>query len=427
METVEDKCLLQLRNPWGVGSWKGAYSYQDTSRWTAAIRVCLFLFGISSRLYVLIISIVFLILTMMMAYSGWSILILYNISEVCKIDYECIISSNVNWATSLLNCSITYHSKYTNVLNGTMSDTRDMCNCPQYSIEIINPNNKPYPVYVMLSRHYVHYEDMLGTDKKKTLLSIQAYKTNKPQYMIRRTDETVPIENEIVFTNMPYDLARFRVPPGRHFYTVVVMTMKENSSNLYPFNFSIVIRYPSLVSAIMKPIFSMPSYHFMSRLAGAWTNTNAGGRPSQGGYQKNPNYSFTLSSPTSVHFSLETGQSPQYCNIRLIREEDLNRASDSSSTIKDSGPYIAYVCALEADLAPGSYRVIASPYDVGYTGDYCITVRSSRPVSLTEYQTVYRPIPGLDDSMQNCYTVTGWVSNDSGKSVFDVNGFRNCR
>lgn len=336
-------------------------------------------------------------------------------------------SSNVNWSTSLLNCSITYHSKYTNFLNGTMSDTRDMCDCPQYSIEINNPTNKPYPVYVMLSRHYVHYEDLLGTEKKKTLLSIQAYKTNKPMYMIRRTDETTPIEHEIVFTNIPYDLAKFRVPPGRHFYTVVVMTMKENASNLYPFNFSIVIRYPHLISAIMKPMFSVPSYHFMTRLAGAWTNTNSGGRPSQGGYQKNPMYSFSLSSPTSVHISLETGQSPQPCNIRLIREEDLNQASRSSSMIKDSGPYVAHVCSLEVDLDPGNYRVIASPFDVGYTGDYTITARSSKPVSLTEYQTVYRPLPGLDDTMQYFYTVSGWVSDGSGESVFGANGFRYCR
>ena len=39
METIDGVRLLQLRNPWGVGSWKGAYSYNDRIHWNARLQV----------------------------------------------------------------------------------------------------------------------------------------------------------------------------------------------------------------------------------------------------------------------------------------------------------------------------------------------------------------------------------------------------
>ena len=40
METINGVRLLQLRNPWGSGSWKGAYSYNDHIHWNANLQVC---------------------------------------------------------------------------------------------------------------------------------------------------------------------------------------------------------------------------------------------------------------------------------------------------------------------------------------------------------------------------------------------------
>lgn len=37
MEEVEGHRLLQIRNPWGSVSWRGAFSYQDRAHWTSAL------------------------------------------------------------------------------------------------------------------------------------------------------------------------------------------------------------------------------------------------------------------------------------------------------------------------------------------------------------------------------------------------------
>ena len=38
METVDGVRLLQIRNPWGSGSWKGAYSFCDQYHWTPRLQ-----------------------------------------------------------------------------------------------------------------------------------------------------------------------------------------------------------------------------------------------------------------------------------------------------------------------------------------------------------------------------------------------------
>lgn len=97
---VESFCVVYCR--WKQLKESACYNYVTLGEWDLGkehipIRIhftglhhfeFVFLFGVSSRLYVLIINIVFLILIMMMDCSGWNILILYVISEGCKVYYE---------------------------------------------------------------------------------------------------------------------------------------------------------------------------------------------------------------------------------------------------------------------------------------------------------------------------------------------------
>ena len=334
--------------------------------------------------------------------------------------------SNVNWSTSLLNRSLTYHGRYCNVLNGITSDTRNMSECPQYSVEVQNPTNANVPVYIYLSRHYNFYDDLLGTEKRKFLVSIQAYKTKKPFYMMRREDDTIAVDDEIVFTNVPYCLAKFRVPPGKHFYTVVILSMKENAATLNPFNFTVCARYHDSISVLVRPMFSVPEYHFMTRNAGVWKSENSGGRPSQPTYLSNPMYCFTLNQPTFIHAHLETIESSEAINIRLVREEDVvNKMITRDRMIADSDAFIANVCGFEKQVAPGAYRIILSSFNTGYTGKYVLTLRSNHPVDLKEFQVIPRPLPGFDASMCNSYSLMGYVhAQGTGASVFGSRGFR---
>lgn len=339
-----------------------------------------------------------------------------------------LIHSNVNWSPTLLSQSITYHDRYNNFINGLLNDTRDMSDCPQYSVEVVNPEPIAYPVYIMLSRHYIYYDDLFGTDKRKFLINLQAYKTSKPLYVVKKNDAMEEIEEEITFTNIPYSLVKIRVPPGRHFYTLVVLTMKEKECNLNPFNFSLCMRYPNKLQATMLPMFSVPDYHFMTRVAGAWTEQNAGCRPSQSTYLKNPMYAFTVTIPTVMHAHLQTSDRKEAINLRLMRKEDYDKQIVSrNSMVTDSGAFMANVCGLEASLSPGSYCIIPSAFDTGFVGEYTLTVRSSHPFELKEHQTVYRPVPGTSAAMANSYSLIAFVhAGSTGQSVFDPVGFQNC-
>lgn len=301
-----------------------------------------------------------------------------------------------------------------------------MSECPQYSVEINNPTKGQVPVYIYLSRHYNYYDDLLGTEKRKFLITIQAYKTKKPFYMIRREEDTIAVEEEIVFTNIPYCLAKLRVDPGIHYYTIVILSLKETTASVNPFNFTVCARYHNSISVLMKPMFSVPDYHFMTRNAGAWTHENSGGRPSQPTYLSNPMYCLTLNQPTIIHAHLENKDSSQAMNIRLVREEDVQKHAITRNTmIIDSDAFIANVCSFEHTIAPGSYRIILSSFDTGYKGDYVLTLRSSHPVDLKEFQVIPRPLPGFESSMCNSYSLMAYVHlNGTGASVFGPRGFK---
>ena len=189
--------------------------------------------------------------------------------------------SNVNWSPELLNTSVTYHDCYTNVFNGYTKDVMNLSNCPQFVLDLTNTTRYENPVYIMLSRHYLNYDDMLGNDQTYILISLQIYRTEGPRYLVKERDAAEVITKSISFTNAPYTLCRFMLPPGHFTYSVVVMSCKEKPRNLKTFNFSIQVRFHNDVHGSVKPISDFPKYHFLTRVAGEWKSDNNGGRPSE--------------------------------------------------------------------------------------------------------------------------------------------------
>ena len=211
-----------------------------------------------------------------------------------------LTSSNVNWSPELLNSSVTYHDCYTNMYLGSMSDLRNIGGCPQYVLELMNPTNQVIPVHAMLSRHYTDYEDMLGSDHTKIVISLQVYQTDGVKYLVKEKDAIRPVREEAIFTNIPYDLCRILLPPGHTTYTVAVMAYKEQLRNRKPFDFSLQVRYPSIVTGSMKPITEFPQYHFSSRAAGVWKADNVG-KPSLKTFKMNPRYLLHLNRQTFIN------------------------------------------------------------------------------------------------------------------------------
>ena len=145
----------------------------------------------------------------------------------------------MNWSSSLLDRSITYHNFYTNTYLGLTSDARNMSGCPQYVLDVTNATSSSYPVYVMVSRHYTRYEDLLGNEHYKVLMSLQVFETEGPCLMVKQADAKAMLCPEIVYTNIPYDMCRILVAPGHHVYSIVLQTLKQTPINLQKFGFTL--------------------------------------------------------------------------------------------------------------------------------------------------------------------------------------------
>ena len=272
--------------------------------------------------------------------------------------------SNVNWSPIILNKSLTFHDSYTNVNQGITSDTINMSECPQYVIEMDNPLSHPMPLYVMLSRHYTQYSQLLGDDNQRVLVCIQLFELSEPKLVVKTSDALSSVKKDIAYTNVPYSLGKVSVPPGHHIYSAVVLTLKETPANNKRFDFTIQFRYHSSVQGVVKQIGDYPQYHFVTRVGGEWKGRNACGRMSQGGFENNPMYFFTLVQNTSIHLRLEAICNETIgLNLRLWKKQDILTGEYClTSSVANSGDYRQGACCLQTVLSPGDYVAVASTY-----------------------------------------------------------------
>lgn len=237
-----------------------------------------------------------------------------------------------------------------------------MSQCPQYIMEFTNPTQFSQPVYIMLSRHYTEYFQLLGNEKFRILLTLQVYEIDRPRFVVKNSDVIRRIKAEIIFTNTPYDIAKVYVPPGRHFYTAIVLTVKEKPENIQRFNFTIQFRYPESIQGQIRHVNDYPEYHFTWRVGGAWGEANNGGRRSLRKYNQNPAYLFSLSNPITAVFYLESVRNNKIAiHLCLFRKGDWE-AGRFDQSVADSGDYRNCSCSFLAELPPGEYALVASSY-----------------------------------------------------------------
>lgn len=332
----------------------------------------------------------------------------------------------MNWSPELLNTSVTYHDCYTNVFNGYTKDAMNLSNCPQFILDLTNTARHENPIYIMLSRHYVNYDDMLGNGKTYILISLQIYRTDGPKYLVKERDAVEVITENVSFTNAPYTLCRFMLPPGHFTYSVVVMSCKEEPRNMKTFNFSVQVRFHNDVYGSVKPISDFPKYHFLTRVAGKWESDNDGGRPSERTYSINPMYHFRLDRPTFLNARMETMDDVHTAvYLRLLSKESLAQKRLSlASAIAESDGFTYGACVLEKELEPGSYVLVASQYVRNSGIQYTLSVRSSHPLVLNEMQTHCIPLPELGTELRLNYTFIRLLyEKTTGQSVLGLRGF----
>lgn len=271
-------------------------------------------------------------------------------------------TSNVNWAPNLLDKSWTFHDSYTNISQGIESDTQDMSQSPQFIMEISNPTSSSMPVYVMLSRHYTDYSQLLGNENFRVLLSLQIFEIDKPRLIVKNSNAISRVKPTIVFTNTPYDFAKVYVPPGRHFYAAVVQTVKDSPASNKRFDFTIQFRYCSFIQGEIKLINDYPEYHFTWRIGGMWNQSNNGGRRSLMKYGMNPVYDFSIPTTMTAIFYLELVHNNKLAiHLCLYTKRDWE-AQNFNNVLIDSGDYRNWSCDFLTTLEPGDYSLVASSY-----------------------------------------------------------------
>lgn len=274
----------------------------------------------------------------------------------------CLTFSNVNWAPDLLQRSCTFHDVYANIYQGIEFDLQDMSQSPQFVMEFTNPTPTNQPVYVMLSRHYSEYFQLLGNEKYCVMLCLQLFEIDAPRLIVKNSDVIRPIKPVVTFINVPFDFAKVYVPPGRHIYSAVVLAIKENPANVQRFVFTIQFRFPSSIQGEIKHVNDYFMYHFTWRVGGKWTEANNGGRRSLQKYRINPVYFFSLSNPISVIFYLETVHNSKIAiHLSLFLKSDWE-AGNFDQSLDDSGDYRNWACAFRSSLQPGEYALVASSY-----------------------------------------------------------------
>ena len=336
----------------------------------------------------------------------------------------------MNWSSSLLDRSITYHNFYTNTYLGLTSDARNMSGCPQYVLDVTNATSSSYPVYVMVSRHYTRYEDLLGNEHYKVLMSLQVFETEGPCLMVKQADAKAMLCPEIVYTNIPYDMCRILVAPGHHVYSIVLQTLKQTPINLQKFGFTLQARFNSIISGFMNPINEYPQYHFNYRVAGKWEGDNAGGRSSLASFSQNPMYSITVTRPTFMHVRLEVmDNSSLSVFLRLLRRSDAEkRLFFHKNCVLDAEAFTSGACMLRGQVDPDEYVLVAATYDHGEFGKYIITSRSSLPLEMRPLQEKHIPLPILGDDLPYVYSIIDSIDACvTGQSVVGPQGFRRAK
>ena len=185
------------------------------------------------------------------------------------------------------------------------------------------------------------------------------------------------------YVDSPNTLIKFEMPP-RTSYTVVVA-----SQNLQPAKHNFTLSAFSNKAVAIAHATS--KYTYIDKKHGAWTRSTTGGNSEAPSYLLNPQYSFSLSTTTSIALTLnvESGtaeiQAEVHAKLLLIFTKGgrVTRLRPRE-TVASSGDYRRSSAAIETILEKGSYTIVCSTFEPGQLAKFSLSLYtvSSNPVSL---------------------------------------------
>ncbi|KAF2096321.1 cysteine proteinase [Rhizodiscina lignyota] len=251
-------------------------------------------------------------------------------------------------------------------------------NHPQYAVSSASGG----VLWLLLCRHFKNIseptDDLL--DLQETMksdlsghISIYAYARNGQRvYTSDGALERGP------YVDSPQTLLRLDIPANST-YTIVA-SEQDLSTSVHTFTLSAFANSPISLEPVTD------KYTHSITVPGSWNPASAGGNATSPTYSRNPQFSLTVTSPTSLTLLLETLQQDINVHVKLTHSSGGKRIT---STLKrrdilvDSGDYRRQSCVAELeDLGPGTYTIIASTFEPDQIAAFSLRLDSTTSVTL---------------------------------------------
>lgn len=215
-------------------------------------------------------------------------------------------------------------------------------------------------VWLLLGKHFRTSEqaDLMNQSEESGFVSLYVFKADGKGVCL--SDGAL---HRGPYVDSPNVLVKLEMPP-RSTYTVVV-----SEQSLPPVNQNFTLSALSTHPATLAP--AKEKYSFVTKTAGAWTPSTAGGNAESPQYSVNPQFSLETSELTNVSILLETPEPGLAAHVKLFWSNGKRVTRVRSRDIAvDSGDYRQGCAFAETTgLGRGAYTIVCStfaPYQLGH-------------------------------------------------------------
>jgi hypothetical protein len=307
----------------------------------------------------------------------------------------------VNWNPALFAHRQDHHFKW------EMPDKTEelvFTHNPQYSV--LSPSRSP--VWVLLSRHWQDGEldilrerrasrdrpdpSLANVSKQLGFMALALYATSPAGTRVPLPDETRRL-HQGPYVDSPNTLLRYNPTPG--IPQTLVVAQSDLPLPSYTFTLSFFSSEPLTISPAPEPL------PYSTTLRSAWTRRTAGGSATHPTYLTNPQWSFTLATPSPISLVLSTDTRDLPVHVAVLFSSPASSTSSTSNgrsaakraayvsgrdVVASSAEYQrGFASAATATARPldrGTYTVVASTYEPGQTGRFTLRVSAAVTLSL---------------------------------------------
>ncbi|CAL7935433.1 unnamed protein product [Xylocopa violacea] len=337
---INDKRLLQLKNPWSHLRWKGNYSELDRIHWTNELKETL-------------------------NYDPDSASQFDN--GVFWIDYDSICQFfdvfYLNWNPGLFNYTYCIHQMW-NAGIGPMKDAYNIGDNPQFLLDV--KNNVKGVIWILLTRHITDIADFRQNQEYITVLVYR----NDGKRVYYPDDPPPYIDGKRI--NSPHYLCKITLDTQSDARYTLVISQYEKTNTIY-----YTLRAYGSCEFLLKKIPNF--YKHEKELTGQWKDITAGGCINHPTYQNNPRYQLILESSSNDNYLLIILKGPKQYQIGFdILSVVLNDPNAPNAfKMKSSGPFRSGFVYLEIENVPaGTYHIIPSTYIPGQEGYFFLICKS---------------------------------------------------